>query len=443
MTTPAQRTLYAWQGAQKDYAALQIKLEGGAPAANIFTSGTTLTAAVWEGQNQATLFAPTVAWNNSGAGWATGQFQVSFLPTPTATLDPNGEYQFIVWATTSGVTSVAWQGPLKILPTPGSVTPNPPDLVGYDYCLGQLRLKGNLTDDQIDCVPALISAASQLWRLACNERYFDLRSLVEWHEVSLDGYVRLWQEPVQIITRVQGVPQLALTIFNNSSSVQTAQAYFSYTGYDGGYGSNAKTATGVILNWISNGVPAAQANPLFATYSTLGQLATAINAVGSGWSAQVNTNYSEWACTELTGGFVAQGCTGYSIPANGAQFNVLTDLTTAKLRPRSPMLYVGQQYGGNQEAQQWGPGGESLWGSQEQNLGLVKVSYEAGFSTIPADVQNQVVRIVSWKLDLGVQELLLKSEEAGDYKYELDPEMVGALPKDVQQAVGRWKAWYA
>jgi hypothetical protein len=317
-----------------------------------------------------------------------------------------------------------------------------PDLITLDYCTAQLSVL-NLSSAQLALLPTLITAASQAVRLECGNRYFDLRTLTEWHEVYQDGYCRLWQEPIQIVTRVQGNPlQQALTISNTAGSVQTAQVYFIYTGFDGGYNTDAKTATGIYLNWVSNGA-ASNATFLYATYPTLTQIATAINAAGSGWSARVTSGFGSWLCSELTGGFVAQGCGITSSQNGGAQFNVLTDLSIPKLRPRSPMLWVGNQYGGNQFAQQWGPGGYEMFANDQMDLGLVRVTYVAGFSTIPPDVQFQTAQLVKWRLELGIQDLLLKSENADDYNYTLAEQLVHKMPSPIREALGQFKFHYA
>jgi hypothetical protein len=107
------------------------------------------------------------------------------------------------------------------------------------------------------------------------------------------------------------------------------------------------------------------------------------------------------------------------------------------------MLYVGQQRGGNILANRWGPGGQELWGDTNDNPGEVKVTYQAGFSTIPADVQNATVQLVKYMLELLKQELLLKSEAAGDYRYELSLESVSAMPKPVWEMIGARKYHYA
>jgi hypothetical protein len=439
-------TLYVWTSMQRDYTALQINQQtapGAASVPAVFPSSATLSAAVWEGNEQATIFEPTVAWNNGGSGYATGQFQVSFPAADTVELNQDGEYHFLLSVTdSSGVTRPAWEALLKVIPTPGSYTSSPPDLVTYDYCLGLLSAGLQLTDAQVDALPGIISSASSLLRQKCNERYFDMRTLTESYVVSLDGYVRLWQEPVQIVTRVQGTPNLALTVYNDSGSVQTAQVYFTFTGYDGGYGSNAKTATGIYLNWVTNGTPYDE-TLLFATYPTITQMAAAINALGSGWTAQVTDSFGSWLCTELVGGFIAQGCTNNDLPDTSASFNVLTDLNNCRLLPRTPMLYVGQQRGGNILANRWGPGGASLWSNANYDPGEVKVTYQAGFNTIPTDVQNATVQLVKYMLELLKQELLLSSEKAGEYEYKLSEAMVSAMPKPVWEMIGARKYHYA
>lgn len=426
---------------------LQLVNLDGTPATGVFTADSILSCNVWEGQNQPSLFQPTVTWYTGPpggpvqTGYDQGQVALSIAAEQTLPLDPAGQYLLLVDITTDSITAPGWKGRLSILATPGSTSPAPPDLITYDYCLSQLSVL-TLTDDQLDLLPWLITAASDAWRLECNGRYFDLRTLTEEYEVELDGQVRLWQTPIQIVLRVQGVPNLALTITNNSA--QSALAYFSFTGSDGGYGINAKTATGVTLLQTTAGVPADPVILLYADFPTIGQLATAITAVGAGWSASIVSPFSSWASTELTGGFVGQGCSSGALPSQGANFNILTDLANARLRPGSPMLWVGRQVCGNASAQQWGPGGYELFCDDGNNTqGLVRVTYQAGYAVIPQEIQYQVAQVVKWKLELGIQELLLKSEHAADYSYDLAADMASNLPLPVRQAAGRWKAHFA
>jgi len=443
--------LYAYQGFTKNYQALQIVNNDGTYATNVYTSGSVLSASVWQGQNQASLFSPTVAWQTtnpvtgaSQTGYTQGQISLTIAASSTVGLDPSGEYYLLVTQTTGGVSSAVWEGRLKILATPGSVVNQPPDLCTYDFAEAYCS-SANLTDTQRDNIPWLVSAASTAIRRRTN-RNFDLRTYVKKFDVTIYGVARLDQIPVQQILRVQGPQQLALTIANNSTSVQFAQAYFAYSGQVDGYGSNIQTATGITLNWVSNGVASNQ-TVNFTANETISALASAINAVGNGWSAVADSSaggYGSWPVTELDGGYVGQGAALSASPGTGAQFYVLTDLSNACLDdPMRGFLSVGRQQG-NFNAGRWGPGGDSLWNSPtSQAANQVKVTFMAGQSTIPMEIQIQCAQLCKWKLEISKQELLLKSETAADYTYMLSEEMVHNMPRPVQEALAPFILYYA
>ncbi len=441
----AMSELFAFQGVTKNYQALQIANNDGTPATNIYTSGSVLSAIIYEGQNQAiiaTLTAPT--WYTAGStqtGYDQGQFSLAIANTATATLDPAGEYYVQVSQTTSGSTSMVWMGRLKILATPGSVVSNPPDLITLDYCFAAMS-ELVLSDTQRDFIPYLITAASEAIRRETRGRFFSLNTWIEFQDVALDGSVRLQQPPVQQVLRVQGNPALAITVSNTSA--QFAQVLFSYTGQFNGYGSNAQVSTGITLNWTTNGVASTQtilwtslANQMIST------LATAINGAGNGWSASATSTIGLWPVSELDGGFIGQGCASGSSPGSGAQLNVLQDLAPGSWSMdtnRMGFLQVGQQGWGNSDAQRWGPGGFELFGgegygyqSQTVQMGRIKATYTAGQAIIPSQIQNVAARLVKWKFELMKQELLLKGETAADYSYTLAEEMVGAMPRDIRQ----------
>lgn len=440
-------TLYPYQGLQFEKN-LQVYNADGSQAINTFTVNSALSASVWQGQNQATIFTPTVIWFTAKAtqtGYDQGQIALSIAGAQTSSLDPAGEYFLLVNATTAGITAPVWEGRIKVLATPGTTTPAPPDLITYDYCESAMSEIG-LSDTQRDFLPYLISAASQAVRRYCFDRHFDLRPLVETYSVSLDGYVRLYQIPVQQILRVQANPQLALTITNNSTSVQFSQAYFSYTGQIGGFGASAQTATGLTLNWINSGILSTQ-TLTFTPGETIATLAVAINAVGSGWSATADSLLGLWPVTELDGGWVAQGCSANASPSRGATFNVLLDLANATLTPngqRTGFLWVGRQ-NSSWAAQQWGPGGDSLFDDNGQQIQMAraKITYAAGFTTIPSDVQHWTAQLVKWKFETMRQELLLLQEKAADYSYQLSEQMVHAMPATVREGLAQWRLHYA
>ncbi len=441
------QTLDVFQGRQYGQV-LQIRNLDGTAASNTFTSGSVLSASVYEGQNQATLFAPTVTWYTATVptqtGYDQGQFSVSITGTSTANLNPAGEYFLLVDQTTAGLTSAVWEGRVKILATPGSTTFSPPDLATYDY-VEAILTDLSLTDGQRDNIPYLVSAASQVIRRYCNDRFFTLSSFTESYPVALDGFVRLYQVPVNQVTRVQGQPQLALTVANTSSSVQYAYMAGTYTGQYNGYALNAQTLTGVVLTWAVNGV-VSTSTITFTSNETIATLAGLINAVGSGWTATADSVLGLWPVTELDGLNVSQGCGQSSTPGGGATYNVLTDIVNAQFPANfqaTGMIWTGTGYS-NSYAARWGPGGDSMFGYYNQpSLGKVKVTYSAGFTTIPPDIQFQTAMIVKWKLQLGIQDLLLKSEKAADYSYTLLDTMIHSIPDSIREALTPWRLHYA
>ena len=434
----------AFQGQQKNYQALQIVNNDGTPAANVFTAGSVLSASVWEGQNQAAIFTTAPTWYTaSGAqtGYTQGQFSLALTGTNTALLNPGGEYYCLVSQTTGGVTAPVWQARLKIFATPGSVSPAPPDLITYDYAEAYCSPLG-LTDSQRDVLPYLVSAASHAVRRECFNRNFDQRTYSEFHDV-IQEQIRVFQPPVQIVTRVQGSPQTALTISNTSA--QAAQAYFATTGSWNGYGANAQTVTGINLNAIANG--AATLTPvLFTVGQTISSLATAINAVGSGWTALADSTLGLWPVTELDGGYVAQGCAAGAISSSGAQFSILQDLAPNWFSldtRRIGFLTVGRQYA-NSLAGQWGPGGDQMFGDGQGNqTGRVKVTYIGGDLTIPSEIQRLTAELVKFNLATLKTDLLLESETAQEYEYKISLDMVSAMPKHIRQGLAPWRNWRA
>ena len=104
------------QGSASDWVLAAINRDGTAPTG--FLSSDTLNAYVWQGQNQASLFSPTVSWNN----YATGLVNLSISNPQTTALDQVGTYHMQVTATRSGVTVVIIDCLLVVLPAPGSGT---------------------------------------------------------------------------------------------------------------------------------------------------------------------------------------------------------------------------------------------------------------------------------------------------------------------------------
>ncbi len=427
----------AYQGLQSDRVLQIVNLDGTA-AANVFTSGSVLSADVWEGQNQQSIFSPSVSWYTAGStqtGYDQGQVALSIVGISTAMLNPAGEYYLLVSETTSGITAPVWEGRLKIFAVAGSTSPTPPDLITYDFAESYCSILG-LTDTQRDQLPYMVAGASMAVRRWCFDRNFDQRTYTEFHDV-IQGAVRLLQPPVQIVTRVQGQPQLALTIQN--SSAQNAQAYFAFTGTWQGYSTAAQTVTGITLASALNGTPASS-TVNFVSNQTVTALATLINAVGGGWTATTNSTYGAWPVTELDGGYIAQGCASGAIPSYGARFNILLDLAPGEFSldtRRMGLLYVGRQYAGY-DAGRWGPGGDDLF-SSPGCYSRIKATYTGGETVIPMQIQTMTAELVKFWLMMAKTDWILESETAQEYSYTLCQQMFASMPKHVQQGLSQYR----
>jgi hypothetical protein len=85
-----------------------------------FTSGATLDATVWPGGSEASVFAPTVAWDTANGGYAIGALTLSITSTQASMLKA-GDYRLQLGVTTSGVRSIAYDGSLRVSDTIGTV----------------------------------------------------------------------------------------------------------------------------------------------------------------------------------------------------------------------------------------------------------------------------------------------------------------------------------
>jgi hypothetical protein len=243
--------------------------------------------------------------------------------------------------------------------------------------------------------------------------------------------VRLDYVPVNQVYYVRGIPQDVLTITNTSA--QIAYAGFTITGdVQGG-----QTITGMTLTAVLNGVTTATP-VVYSANETIGTLATAITAVGSGWSAVANSSYTSWPVTSLQGGLVAQGCASTD---DGATLWIYSSDISAHLDhdngQKTGMLVTGRQ--GSALALKWGPGGEILFSDNNADVqGKVLVSYNAGYATIPRDIQQAVVHLTKYGLERLASDQTIKSEQAGEYKYDLKEEL-DFMPLAVKQVVNRYR----
>lgn len=415
---------------------LQGNTSGGI-AGTGFLSSDTLTATISPGQGLASLFSPTVAWFDA----ASCQFTVTMTAAQTTGLAIDDNYLLEVFAARGGgdrwPVAAAY---LPTLPVAGSqAAATPPDLVTLPYAV---RLLGSvqLTEPQWESVPDLISASSTAFRSFCNRSFTQATYIEELPVITgaTAGTIRLRETPVNWIQRIQCRPTPALTVSNGTADA--AWVYLQASG-DASVWSNL-TITGLVLNWESGGV--VSNTPV--VYSSLADqrlntLASAIVAVGSGWTASAPT-LGNLPVSELMDGLASKGAGPADQPFGAAVFHVYEDnITTAQFDPddgqNTGIVWVGRQ--GADAAMRWGPGGEMLFDIATPAWGRVKTTYNGGFAAIPEEIQLAVVELVKYQLFRLKAPLGLVSETADKYSYTIDRGMLHALPPWVIEVLYRYR----
>lgn len=398
-----------------------------------FLGTDTLTATVSLGQNLPSIISPSVSWINA----TICQVSFSITPAQSALLSPDVTYLVVVTGSRSGTSYPIVQGYLQVLPNAGSqASATPPDLATVPY-VGSLLGQLSLNESQLDIIPSLITAVSNAIRRYVS-REITQAVYVETVEVSLYGEIRLSQYPVQRLQLVQSWPQECMTVANNSGSVQQAWIYCEATG-SSLYGF---TLTSMVLNWNSYGTFSTQSIPITSGQTVI-QLATAINAVGSGWTATAsNDGLGQYPALQIMDGRNSKGATQNDLPGGGATFHVYSNILT-DVRPNpdggfdTGMFIVGRinsDYGG---WGRWGPGpgGDYDGGGNQGQNASVCVTYLGGFSPIPADLQRAVAELVKLEIERLETPMLLKSEGADKYRYELNDKAMDAFPPWVENVI--------
>lgn len=301
------------------------------------------------------------------------------------------------------------------------------DLIDQTYAEAALAGLG-LSAAQLSHLPAAITAASAAIERFCG-RSFARADHDQVYVPAIDGCVILDQYPVNAVSRVSAGRVPALTVRNpDTSTNQRATVAFDYPA-----GDDLETglvATGLKLVRVASAVTTTT-TLAFATYPTLTALSVAVSAAGGGWEAEVLGGYGAWPSAELVGGESARGCLG-----GGASLDVFgedLDGLGYTLQRRVGILRLRAGQAG--ESRIWpddGPG-EGEWGD-------VRVVYDAGYETIPADLQDACAEAVKAILTGLVVDRNLTSERAGQYAYTIDPSGAAVrLPENVLRAIAPYR----
>jgi hypothetical protein len=328
------------------------------------------------------------------------------------------------------------------------------DLVTSNFATTQLAGGTSpitLSTAQTTALPNLITAASQVierycarFFLAANYDEIRIPHPGQWDRNEPD-IVSLRYPPIQTVSRVSGGRTTALTISNTDTSTnQRATVEPVLTGDP----DVQLTVTGIVLKRVHSGTLDTQ-TLTFGNYATVQDLASAVTALSSGWMAVVASNAAKFATVSPYYGFAElvmptgpQGALAGQ--SSGARLDVFsTDWQTWDVDNSTGVLYLGQSDG----ITQGGPGSPYLWPNSfdaGQASGSfrppVRVTYNAGFTTVPLAVQQACVEVVKAMFDRLPKDVTLTAESIGDHSVsEVAASALEAIPMAARQTLAMYR----
>lgn len=232
-------------------------------------------------------------------------------------------------------------------------------------------------------IDGLLAAVSEGIEQYCRRR-FTSQPHDECHDGGPGRYLFLEQYPIVSVERVAFCPQAVLTVTNTLGTNQRAAVKV--------------TATGLTLARVASGVTYTTALT-FSGNATLSAMATAINALGNGWSAAVVDGFSgDWASADL---HAIQGAYHCRNVLAGLRLHVLELSAYEVDEARGCLLRTADDELALLDEQNPWFGGGRYW----------RILYTAGYDTVPEDVQEacaQWVAALFWatKRDPGAAQLI-------------------------------------
>jgi hypothetical protein len=241
-------------------------------------------------------------------------------------------------------------------------------------------------------IAALVTACSKAIKKFCG-REFDSQQFDELYPGN--GYTRLLlrQFPVISVARVAYAPTTVLRIKNTSASNQRATA--------------AVTSSGLSLTRVASGTSSTDTSVTWAGNATLSAVATAVNALGNGWTATVaDSSYNNRASADLR---AIQGA--FDAVNVDAELKIhLRELTSFDVDTERGILILGSALVALCDILPLWSGGRDAW----------RVIYTAGFATVPEDVQEACAQ---W-----VAALFWQSKRDPGLTHESVPGVIGRWP---------------
>jgi hypothetical protein len=263
----------------------------------------------------------------------------------------------------------------------------------------------------------LVSAASAAVVRYCR-RDFLKQTYDELYSGNGDRRLILRQYPLLSIQSVRYRPVTVLKVINSLANTPQARV--------------AVTSSGLTLTRVTSGVMTTSSLG-FAGNVTVTALQAAINALGSGWSAQ-GTGYDQWPSADI---YFANGISGAPGPQADSQGALTAAGQNAELKLHTYELagyQIDQRRGWLLRAIPYTDPEllhpeDLIWPVGINNF---RVQYSAGYAYVPDDVQEACAELVaSWFQQLG-RDLTLQSESvARTYSYSAE-HTSGTLPNRVK-----------
>ena len=246
------------------------------------------------------------------------------------------------------------------------------DLIDSTRAKQAIGTQSSFTSDETTLIGVLITAASKAIKRYCR-REFDSQTFHELYDGHGHARLQLRQFPIISVSRVATTPTKVLEITNTSSTVQRATV--------------ALTSTTLSLVRVASGSSTTSTLTLAdADKDTIGELATAVTAVGSGWAGSVpDTTYSNWASADLLS---VQGALNAKDPAVAGLYLHVEELSAYEVDAERGWLIYGQANTAPAHPHE----GTNGWPIGMRNI---RVSYVAGYSTVPEDIQEACAQWVA------------------------------------------------
>lgn len=336
---------------------------------------------------------------------------------------------------------------------PSPTTAGPYDLVTLEFATDALEAANvSLSDAQAAILPTLIAAASKEIMRYCARAFV----LADYDEIVMPeggrqdrgepASAKLANFPVRALTRVYTGRQTALLVQNvDPVNNQIATAAFEL---DGDVEFASLAYTGLVLTWLRLG--ASNSRTLsFSAYPTVRALADAVNAVGDGWRATVQAGGPADA-----GSFPSADLVGVREPKNAFRPGAGLDLFTTPAGGYDVDRATGilRVFGGGGLGPGWGGGWGAPFGSMWDGLGdwgggqigwsQYRVSYRAGFATVPESIQVVAVEVLKGMLDRLKMNAAYESETlaGGEHAWTARDEVM-ALPAWCLQILTLYRDW--